>query len=167
MTTPFVATQESIRERILAEMERLFGTQEKANDYLFSWSTVIRSPLLDGQARKNYELAILDRAETEEIQIQTYNAILNVDLEWSCLLSTKDVPSKRANKVILALKRRLHENIYMFEGGDNTGQQLALRAWTVGNDWSVDNDTDKRIDGVVFVRVEYKHKIDDPRRQIQ
>jgi hypothetical protein len=164
----FVATLDSVRERILVELRRLYDSQLKnVNDHPFAWEIVIRSPLLDGNRRKNYELAIIDRGELKEIQIGTQNATLEIDLEWSSLLGRDDEPSIRANEIILSLERRLNENVSVFAGGDDTGQQLALRAWTIGNEWNADNDTDRRIEGVMFVRVLYKHGVADPREQIQ
>jgi hypothetical protein len=167
MPATFVATADSVRERILVEVENLYSTQERSGGYTFAWDTVIRSPLLEEQRRKNFELAILDRSELKEIQIQTQHATLEIDLEWSVLGSQKDEMSQLANMVLLALERRLNENVYMFENGDNVdGQQLALRAWTVGNDYTIDNDTDRRIEGVMLVRILYKHAVSDPRQQI-
>lgn len=164
----FVATADSIRERILVELRRLFDSQLKnVNSYPFAWETVIRAPLLEGNRRKNYELAIIDRGELKEIQIGCQLSTLEIDLEWSSLLGQNDEPSIRANEIILSLERRLNENVAVFEGGDSqTDQQLALRAWTIGNEWNADNDTDRRIEGVMFVRVLFKHALSDPRRQI-
>lgn len=164
----FVATLDSIRERILVELVRLYDTQLKGvNGYVFAWETVIRAPLLEGNRRKNYEMAVLDRAELKDIEIGCQLATLEVDLEWSSLLGRDDEPSIRANEIILALERRLNENVMVFEGGDDqTDQQLALRAWSIGGDWNVDNDTDRRIEGTTFVRVLYKHAVSDPRKQI-
>ncbi len=167
MAATFVATTQSVRERILAEIERLYSTQEKSGGYTFAWETVLRSPLLDLQRRKNFELAILDRAELKDPGIGFQMAILEIDLEWSALGTQKDVPSELANMILLALERRLNENVMMFEGGDSvSGQQLALRAWTIGNEYTIDNDTDRRIEGVMLVRVQYKHGTADPRQQI-
>ncbi len=164
----FVATADSVRERILRELCRLFDSQLKnVNSYTFAWETVIRAPLLDGHRRKNYELAVIDRGELKEIQIGTQHATLEIDLEWSSLMGRDDEPSIRANEIILSLERRLNENPDVFAGGTNAGQQLALRAWTIGNEWNADNDTDRRIEGVMFVRVLYKHGVADPREQIQ
>jgi len=164
----FVATADSIRERILVELRRLYDTQLKGvNGHLFAWETVIRAPLLEGNRRKNYEMAIIDRGQLKEIQIQTQHATLEVDLEWSSLLGRDDEPSIRANEIILSLERRLNENVMLFEGGDEqTDQQLALRAWSIGDEWNADNDNDRRIEGTMFVRVLYKHAVADPRKQI-
>ena len=167
MTATFVATADSIRERMLVELERLYSKQEVADGHPFTWDSVIRSPLLDGNRRKDYELAILDRGELKDINMQWQHATLEIDLEWSSLLSRDDVPSIRANQILLSLERRLNENLYLYEGGENTDQQLALRAWTIGNEYTVLNDTDRRIEGVMFVRVLYKHTVADPRRQVQ
>ncbi len=167
MTATFVPTADSIRERILVELVRLFDSQEVSDGYTFTWEDVGRAPLLDGQRRKNYEMAILDRGELEDTQMQWSHATLEIDLEWSSLLSRDDVPSIRANEIILALKRRLNENLYVYEGGENTGQQLALRAWSIGNDYTVENETDKRIEGAMSVRVLYKYVTADPRRQVR
>ncbi len=167
MTATFVATADSIRERILVELERLYGKQEIADGHPFTWNEVGRAPLLDGNRRKNYELAVIDRGELKEPQMQWQTATLEIDLEWSSMLSREDTPSIRANQIILSLERRLNENLYMYEGGENTNQQLALRAWTIGNEYFVDNETDRRIEGTMFVRVLYKHTIADPRRQVQ
>ncbi len=165
----FVATLDSVRERILVELRRLFDSQLKnVNGHPFAWETVIRAPLLEGNRRKNYELAVIDRGELKEIQIGTQHSTLEIDFEWSSLLGRNDEPSIRANEIILSLERRLNENVMLFEGGDSaTDQQLALRAWTIGNEWNADNDTDRRIEGVMFVRVLYKHGVADPREQIQ
>ncbi len=167
MTATFVPTADSIRERMLVELERLYGSQEVADGHTFTWDSVIRAPLLDGNRRKNYELAILDRGELKEIQMQWNHATLEIDLEWSSLLSRDDTPSILANQILLSLERRLNENLYLYEGGESTGQQLALRAWTIGNEYSVDNENDRRIEGTMFVRVLYKHVVADPRRQVQ
>ena len=164
----FVSTQDSVRERILKELVRLFDTQVKiVGSYPFAWENVLRAPLLDNHRRKNYEMAIIDRGELKEIEIRCQIATLELDLEWSSLLGRDDEPSIRANEIILALERRLNENVMVFEGGDDqTDQQLALRAWTIGNEWNADNENDKRIEGVMFVRVLYKHNVADPRLQI-
>ena len=167
MTATFVATADSIRERMLVELVRLYDTQEVSGGYPFTWDTVIRAPLLDGNRRKDYELAVLDRGELKDIQTQWQHSTLEIDLEWSSLLSRDDVPSIRANQILLSLERRLNENLYLYEGGENSDQQLALRAWTIGNEYSVLNETDRRIEGVMFVRVLYKHTVADPRRQVQ
>ncbi len=168
MTATFVATADSIRERILVELARLYGKQEIADGHLFSWDEVGRAPLMDGNRRKNYELAILDRGELKDVNVQWQHATLEIDLEWSSLLGTNDTPSIRANEILLSLERRLNENLYLHEGGDSaTDQQLALRAWTIGNEYTVLNETDRRIEGVMFVRVLYKHTVADPRRQVQ
>jgi hypothetical protein len=152
---------------MLVELVRLFDTQEVSGGYPFTWEDVGRAPLLENQRRKDYEMAVLDRGELKDTQTQWQHATLEIDLEWSSLLSRDDEPSIRANEIILALERRLNENIYLYEGGENTDQQLALRAWTIGNEYSVLNETDRRIEGTMFVRVLYKHLIVDPRRQVQ
>ena len=164
----FVATADSIRERILVELRRLYDTQIKVvGGHTFAWETVIRAPLLEGHRRKNYEMAIIDRNELKQIEIGCQISTMEIDLEWSSLLGRDDEPSSRANEIILSLERRLNENVMVFEGGDDqTDQQLALRAWTIGNDWNADNDNDRRIEGVMFVRVLYKHAVSDPRKQI-
>ena len=164
----FVATADSIRERILKELRRLYDSQLKnVNDYPFAWETVIRAPLLEGNRRKNYEMAIIDRTEQKVIEIGCQISTMDIELEWSSLLGRDDEPSTRANEIILSLERRLNENVMVFEGGDDqTDQQLALRAWTPGNDWNADNDNDRRIEGVMFVNVLYKHAVSDPRKQI-
>ena len=167
MTATFVPTADSIRERILVELVRLFDTQEVSGGYTFTWDSVSRAPLLERQRRHDYELAIIDREEFKDIQMQWQHATVAIDFEWSSLLSRDDVPSIRANQILLAMERRLNENIYLYEGGENTGQQLALRAWTIGNEYMVQNETDKRIEGAMFVRVLYKHVTADPRRQVQ
>jgi hypothetical protein len=164
----FVATVDSVRERILVELVRHFDTQLKTSDgYPFAWEKVIREPLMESNRRKNYELAIIDRGELKEINMGCQHATLELDFEWSSLLGRDDDPSVRANEIILALERRLNENVYVFAGGDSTGQQLALRAWTIGNEYNADNETDRRIEGVMFIRVLYKHGVADPRQQIQ
>lgn len=152
---------------MLVELVRLYDTQEVSGGHTFTWDTVIRSPLLEGNRRKNYELAVLDRGELKDIQTQWQHATLEIDLEWSSLLGREDTPSIRANQILLSLERRLNENLYLYEGGLNTNQQLALRAWTIGNEYTVLNDTDRRIEGVMFIRVLYKHTVADPRRQVQ
>ncbi len=168
MAATFVATTDSIRERILVELVRLFDTQEISGGYPFTWEPVIRAPLLEGQRRKDYELAVIDRGELKDIQTQFQHSTLEIDLDWSSLLSRNTVPSVRANEILLALERRLNENLYLHEGGDPaTDQQLALRAWTIGNEYMVDNENDRRIEGVMFVRVLYKHRVADPRAQVQ
>ena len=167
MTATFVATADSIRERLLVELVRMYDTQEVSGSYPFAWDRVGRAPLLDGNRRKDYELAVLDRGELKDIQTQWQHATLEIDLEWSSLLSRDDTPSIRANQILLALERRLNENLYLYEGGENTDQQLVLRAWTIGNEYTVLNETDRRIEGVMFVRVLYKHTVADPRRQVQ
>ena len=164
----FVATVDSLRERILVELVRLFDTQvSTSGGHPFAWEKVTREPLLDGNRRKNYELAIIDRGELKEIRIGTQHATLELDFEWSSLLGRTDGPSIRANEIILSLERRLNENVSVFAGGTSAGQQLALRAWTIGNEYNADNENDRRIEGVMFVRVLYKHGVADPREQIQ
>ena len=150
------------------ELRRLYDTQVKVvGGHPFAWDTVIRAPLLEGNRRKNYEMAIIDRNEAKEIEIGCQISTMEIDLEWSSLLGRDDEPSTRANEILLSLERRLNENVMVFEGGDDqTDQQLALRAWSPGNDWNADNDNDRRIEGVLFVRVLYKHAVSDPRKQI-
>ncbi|KKL90563.1 hypothetical protein LCGC14_1903480, partial [marine sediment metagenome] len=83
----FVATADSIRERILVELRRLYDTQIKVvGGHTFAWETVIRAPLLEGHRRKNYEMAIIDRNELKQIEIGCQISTMEIDLEWSSLM---------------------------------------------------------------------------------
>ena len=164
----FTANKLSVRERILRAILRRFDKIVKgapaADPYTFEWSTVQRQPLTEGAQRREHEIAVVDQQEIKEIQIQNQQVSLEIELQFSSVIPSKYDPSEWANDVLTQISRKLNEDIYLFEGGQGSGgDQLAFQMTDTGNEYVVDGETDRRIEGVVFVKVLYKHSIADPR----
>jgi len=166
----FTANELSIKERILVELKRRFEVQVKgapaADPYTLEWGTVQREPLGD-QRRKEHELAILDRSEDPVLEIQNYHVLLDVELEYSSQLPAGDDPSTWNANVQAQISRKLHEDIFMTEGGvDSGGDILALSVTERNSDWVVDDENDRRIEGFKNITIMFKRKIADPRDRV-
>lgn len=163
----FVATDFAIRQRIMAELERLMKEQTKGVDgYNFTWSEVQREPFPPDSARRNYSLAIINPSELKDNQIQNQHALLDVVFNWSIIVAPGCNPDDEAIQVMEHIERRLNIDLQLHEGGILTepdAQALTFDVQVLGTDHEVEGGADRHIEGNVDVRVLYKHKVNDPR----
>lgn len=169
MTVPLVANSLTIRERILRELVRLHKAQIKGKDgYPFDWDSVNRLPFKDGSPWSGRKLSIRDASAVKEVRTLCQVVTLEVNYEWRIVIPPSCDPAEEANAVLGAIERRVNTDLHVHENADSVnGAQLAERSWVVGNDYVVDDKSDRQIEGVVFGRVLFRHDIDDPRSRLR
>lgn len=160
--------RETRRELILQALCDLFTTQKEGqptgNAYTLTWDVVTRNPLEGIHDAKRYALAIHDPEEAKTPKIQQYDVVLRVILEFRAFLDREEIGSVVGNRILGDIARRVREDIYLttadFPGG------LVENVVETGNDLEVEGFADRRIRGAVFVNVQYKHAIQDPRELV-
>ena len=100
-------------------------------------------------------LGIFDTEETKVPEIGYMYCTLRVVFEFTAVIDKDDDPASKGNEIIGEIQRRIREDIYW--------NNNAIQTLEVGNELVVDSTVDRQIDGAVFVNVQYRHSVDDPR----
>ncbi len=153
---------DTIRELCLAalktSLESMTEGQPAGDPYSVTWSVVKRAPLDDGDWKKKAALGILDTEEQKNPRIQGYENVLRVVLEFRLFLNNDEDGSKRLNQVLGDIQRKIREDITL--GGN------AYNVVETGNETSLDDVYDHKVEGAVFLNIQYRHRQDDPRKVV-
>jgi len=164
----------SIRELALERLKTLLGTMSStvipptivANPALeqvvlrhdLEAANVIMGPLTEVQFKKNFAVGILEGEHTLNHQMTVDTNLLGVTLEVSFRMpSAADTDGSAFwNSIITDIHRLLRSD------PDLAG--LVARIEILGDSVDVDSFLDKKIDGAVFIRLNYKTAENDPRQ---
>jgi hypothetical protein len=156
-----VPNGKTIRERALDALEALFKSQREhlpaGDPYGFAWDQVLMAPTTKWDFRKRRSIGIFDGHETKTSSLtMTRTASLRIALELAIVIQKDESPSKEINKIFGAVQRRIAEDPSL--GG------LVIDIQEVSNDHEVADDNQTHVHGVVFVDMQYRHAVQDPRR---
>lgn len=152
----------TVREIALEALKTTFSAVEAGtpvlDPYTITWQKVSRAPLGDDDWKKKYTLGIHDMDETTKAQQMSLICTLRVALEFRVVIEPDQVPSTELGIALGEIKRRLYE--------DNTLGGVAIDCTEESNEIEVDSDNDRRLSGVVWVNLVYRHSVRDPRVRI-
>jgi len=150
----------TVREQVVQKIVDLFTTVCAGiplNDpYTVSWSLVTRYGLLEAQSKKRAVLRIDDPEEHKVARTGYYDCTLRVLLEWMYYTDPTGDVSEQANMLVGEIQRRVREDPSL--GG------IAFDCKEVGNTKEVGGPTERVVQGVVFLNVQYRHAENDPRK---
>ena len=155
----------SIRETALDKLVCLFQGQQKgqpeSDPYDFTWKTVVRTPLTELERRMSYALAIVENDENKERGVNVMYPVLNLTLEFHALI---DVPSDGPvvlNRILKNIQRRIGSDPRL--ANQNGGTALVISLYENGNMIDPESYADKKVSGLLYLEVRYKHAVHDPR----
>lgn len=156
----FLANGLTVRERALAALREVFASQRAhlpADDpYGFAWDQVLLAPTTRWDFRKRRSLGIFDGHEQKTDRLMVKSCVLRVALEIAIVIQKDETPSTEINRIFGAVQRRVAEDPSL--GG------LVIDLQEVMNDHEVADDNQAHVHGVVFLDMQYRHAVKDPRR---
>ena len=151
----------SIREQALSNMTGLFAGMDAAmplaDPYGVQFDYVRRNPLDEDSWKKRLTLGVHDTNEIVEQKISIAMRQLQVVLEFRCTLQTGEVASTVGNAVIGAIQRRVWE--------DKTLGGTVIDVVETQNETYIDDFDHRQLSGAVFLKIIYRTRDSDPRRQ--
>ena len=162
----------SRRERIMREIRRRMDEielgQPQDDPFQVTFGVVTRGSSLEGihETEGKYSLAILDTDEQKSPKIQQMVALLTVALEFFAWVEEGEQPSSVGNKVMTDIQRKMREDLNLTEPDDGRNvqdRQLSENVEEIRNQMFIDGYADRKINGVVFYNITYKHGVNDPR----
>lgn len=157
----------SIRQQILEKIKEKLGAvappDTSAPDYVpsdadwpFAFSDVMMGPLGAEDNRKRYVAGIVPSTGVHSDLIPYIVYDLNVGIEFRATRNKgDDNPQIMAEQVLTVLQRVVLKN--------TTWDGLALDTHLVGDEIDLVNYSDKSINGVLFIKVQFRHARSDPR----
>lgn len=150
---------ESIRERAIKALVERFENQRQgaptSDPYDFRWDAVVRHPIGQAEERKRWALAVLEGDEQKKPRVACVDCLLPVELEFRVLLDSQDEPAECLNEVLLNIQRKIREDISLGE--------LVVDVRELGNTHIVESFLDRKVEGSVFIEIQYHHDEADPR----
>lgn len=160
----------SIRERALDLLKDLLATMRRDQIPPSIASTedplrfdllpenVVFGPLTEVQFRKNFAVGILEGDHTLVPQMQVTTNLLNVTLEIFLRIQNVQDGKPEWNAVLTDIHRLIRS--------DPTLGGLISNITITGDSVDVESWLDKKIDGAVFLQLNYKTAEDDPRQRV-
>lgn len=156
----FVPNSLTVRERALEALKAIFVDQTAdapvGDPYGFKWDIVTRSPLKNWAYKKTRAIGVFDMHETKKDMIAVKVCSLRVALELHLVAQSDTTPSQEMNALFGAVQRRLQEDYSL--GG------LVIDIQEVTNDMQIQDENQRNVAGVIFLNLQYRHSLKDPRR---
>jgi len=126
--------------------------------YTTTFDVVTRFPIRGSEALMGCELSIIDFKEKKKTVMQYMDCHLIVTTEFRYRLQLGDVPLTEANRILTDIQMAMRSDI-------NCGG-LTVNVSEISNELDVDHGGTHIVSGIVFWEVRYRHRWDDPRRQV-
>ncbi len=162
----------SRRERIVREIRRRMDDIQQGqpvdDPYQVTFGVITRGSEIDLGLSQEWAwgLSIIDTDETKTPKIQQMVCQLTIVLEFAAWVDEGQEPSSVGNQTMLAIQRKMREDIHLTEPNDGrsvSDRELSENVVEIRNQMFIDGYADRRITGAVFYQVQYKHSIQDPR----
>lgn len=160
--TLFVPNTFTVRERALCALVDLFDNQTADQldpaglPYGFKWDFVLRAPLKDWAFKKERAIGVFDMHETKKDMAAVKMCSLRVALELHLIAQADDNPSVAMNALFGSVQLKIQEDYSL--GG------LVIDLQEVTNDMQIQNENQRHVSGVIFLNMQYRHSLRDPRR---
>jgi len=162
----------SIRQRALERLRDVLGTMvdgavpatfdagSDAINTTLPIEHVVFGPLTEAQFKKNFAVGIMEGDLTLAHQMTVDTNLLQVTLEIFARIDATQASAGMTawNSILTDLHRTLRS--------DRTLNGLVSNVEMLGNSVDPDSWLDKKIDGAVFLRLNYKTAEDDPRERV-
>lgn len=166
--TPDLSRRERIMREIRRRMAEIKVGLPEEDPFRVEFGVITRGSSLEGlhETAGRYAMAILDTDEVKSPKIQQMVNQLTVSLEFFAWVDQGEDPSSIGNKVMADVQRKMREDLNLTEPDDGRplqDRQLSEHVEEVRNQLFIDGYADRKISGVLFYSVTYKHGINDPR----
>lgn len=148
--------RDQILEALQAKIAGIVYGQPLTDPYTHTWDKVTREPVRAGGLKSSVE--VIEGPETKIPNIQHMICSLTVLLNFRAVIPLTENPAQAWNRLLGDLQRRVREDIYL--GG------LSLNVVEQSNEQTLEDETDRQIEGVLVLLIQYRHNINDPRKLV-
>lgn len=154
---------QTVRDRIMTHLAARFKDSQAGVDGRYmTWNTVHDTPLTNVERLLGDAISLYDGRELKKPEIGYERCELEVQTEFKIKLAMGDNPASIARAVLGEVQATMLSDIYCTDGA----RQLSLNIVEVGNEIDVEGPDDQTVSGIVFWKVQYRHKAGDPRKLV-
>ena len=135
--------------------EGVVANQPAADPYPFAWNLVTRTRLRTRPRGKPRCLSIMEQTEVAQLEGAFISKQLRVRVEFIVGVPRSRNPSEVMNEALLAVQRRIREDI--------TLSDTVLNTVEISNEIEIPSQDSRKVRGAVFLELVYRHARDDPR----
>lgn len=146
-----------VSERILQHLKARFeAVTDLGGEPGLTWETIIRAPIKDENRKLKSVLSIMQGHERTGAMSMTEEKFLDVSFEFEVKAYAGEDAGTFVNQLIAEIQKTL--------AVDRQCGGLCLHVRVTGSDCDIESEGDRRVGGIVFATIHYRHRDGDPCR---